>query len=111
MDEEPDASSSSAPTFPGATPSGGTDAATASFGARPSGVEAHGDELYVTDSDNHRVQARRARPAAPRPAQPAAPPSAGIRSVFAPDPRPSQQGRLRFARAFGGEGNSCVLGA
>jgi hypothetical protein len=68
----------------------------------PVGIVAHGGELYVVDQGNHRVQAQRPRLAAPRPARHA--PPRLPRQVFAPDPRPGQQGRMRFARAFGGEG-------
>ena len=56
-----------------------------------------GGELYVTDCSNDRVQARRPRPAAPSPARHA--PPRLPRQVFAPD----RHGRMRFARAFGGE--------
>jgi hypothetical protein len=40
---------------------------------QPTGVAAHGGELYVADYGNDRVQARRPRPAAPRPARHAPP--------------------------------------
>ena len=63
----------------------------------PSAVAAHGGELYVVDRWNNRVQARRPRPAAPSPARHA--PPRLPRQAFAPD----RHGRMRFARAFGGE--------
>ena len=58
------------------------------------------DRLYVVDMSNHRVQARRPRPAAPSPARHA--PPRLPRQVFAPD----RHGRMRFARAFGGQGDA-----
>jgi len=66
----------------------------------PSAVAAHGGELYVTDQGNHRVQARRPRPAASSPARHA--PPRLPRQVIAPD----RHGRMRFARAFGGKGDT-----
>jgi hypothetical protein len=66
----------------------------------PMGIATHGGELYVVDRNNHRVQARRPRPAAPRPAR-HAPPRLS-RQVFAPD----RHGRMRFACAFGDRGDA-----
>ncbi len=63
-------------------------------------VAAHGGELYVSEFGNHRVQARRPRRAAPSPARHV--PPRLPRQAFAPD----RHGRMRFARAFGGQGVS-----
>lgn len=76
--------------------------------AFPTAVAAHGSELYVVDHGNDRVQTRPPAPCPPRAQGRHAPPRLA-RQVFTQDPRPNtaeepaRHGRMRFARAFGGE--------